>query len=96
MYGEGKTRGQISELLIQATTNQACATLDNIVYNQETVDYIYFFFRHYYSELRSKADGSNQPNLNLLKIKSIIIPLPPLSEQKRIVSTLNELLPLLE
>lgn len=25
MYGEGKTRGKVSELLIEATTNQACA-----------------------------------------------------------------------
>ncbi len=92
MYGEGKTRGQIAELLIPATTNQACATLDNIVYNQETVDYVFFFFTHNYVQLRSQAGGSNQPNLNLNKIKETLIPLPPLAEQKRIVVRLNELL----
>ena len=92
MYGEGKTRGQIAELLIPATTNQACATLDNIIYNQETVDYVFFFFTYNYVQLRSKADGSNQPNLNLNKIKETLIPLPPLAEQKRIVVRLNELL----
>ncbi|MBK9211211.1 MAG: restriction endonuclease subunit S [Anaerolineales bacterium] len=27
MYGEGKTRGKVSELIIDATTNQACAAL---------------------------------------------------------------------
>lgn len=27
MYGQGKTRGQISELLIDACTNQACAAI---------------------------------------------------------------------
>ena len=92
MYGEGKTRGQIAELLIPATTNQACATLDNIVYNQATVDYVYFFFTHNYVQLRSQAGGSNQPNLNLNKIKETPIPLPPLAEQKRIVDRINELL----
>ena len=92
MYGEGKTRGQISELLIPATTNQACATLDNIVYNQATVDYIFFFFTHNYVQLRSQAGGSNQPNLNLNKIKETLIPLPPLAEQKRIVERITELL----
>ncbi len=92
MYGEGKTRGQIAELLIPATTNQACATLDNIVYNQATVDYVFFFFTHNYVQLRSKAGGSNQPNLNLNKIKESLIPLPPLAEQKRIVERINELL----
>jgi type I restriction enzyme S subunit len=92
MYGEGKTRGQIAELLIPATTNQACATLDNIVYNQATVDYVFFFFKHNYVQLRSQAGGSNQPNLNLNKIKETLIPLPPLAEQKRIVKRLSELL----
>ena len=27
MYGQGKTRGQIVELCIEVTTNQACATI---------------------------------------------------------------------
>ena len=89
MYGEGKTRGQISELLIPATTNQACATLDSIVYNQATVDFVYHFFTLNYERLRSKAAGSNQPNLNLGKIKETMIPLPPVKEQERIVERLE-------
>ena len=28
MYGQGKTRGQITELMIEASTNQACATIN--------------------------------------------------------------------
>jgi len=28
MYGQGKTRGQITELLIEAATNQACAAIE--------------------------------------------------------------------
>ena len=96
MYGQGKTRGQITELLIDATINQACAALENIVYNQNFIDYIYFYFKYNYEVIRKKAEGTSQPNLNLNKIKETIVPLPPLAEQKRIVEKLNEILPLCE
>ena len=96
MYGQGKTRGQTSELLIPAAINQACAALDNIYYQQDMVEYTYFFFLYNYEMLRKKAEGTSQPNLNLQKIKEIIMPLPPIAEQKRIVAKLEELLPLCE
>ena len=92
MYGQGKTRGQTSELLISATINQACAALDNILYYQEMVDYVYYYFQNNYEILRKKAEGTSQPNLNLQKIKKTIIPLPPLVEQKRIVSCVKEMM----
>ena len=36
MYGEGKTRGNTSILMIETTTNQACC---NIVVNNDLADY---------------------------------------------------------
>ena len=96
MYGQGKTRGQVSELLIDATINQACAALGNIIENQVLISYTYFFFLFNYEMLRKKAEGTSQPNLNLNKIKEILMPLPPLAEQKRIVEKLEQLLPLCE
>ena len=92
MYGEGKTRGQISELLIPATTNQACAAMTSIIYNQETINHVYYFFKNYYDNLRALAHGGNQPNLNLQKIKDVLIPLPPLAEQKRIAEVLERVM----
>lgn len=96
MYGQGKTRGQISELLIDATVNQACAALGNIVMDKCLVAYTYYFFLFNYEMLRKKAEGTSQPNLNLGKIKETLIPLPPLAEQKRIVAKLEQILPLCE
>lgn len=96
MYGEGKTRGQISELLIPATTNQACAALSSIIYHQETINYVFYFFQNYYDNLRALAHGGNQPNLNLQKIKDVLIPLPPLAEQKRIADVLERVLGVVE
>ena len=91
MYGQGKTRGQIAELLLPATTNQACAAIvptDPAVHHRR---YIKLFFEKSYDELRSESVGGAQPNLNVGKIKSTLIPLPPLAEQHRIVARVEEL-----
>ncbi|WP_162633161.1 restriction endonuclease subunit S [Echinicola strongylocentroti] len=92
MYGQGKTRGQISELLIHAATNQACATisfyLDEIILRK----YVKLFFQKIYLEIRELAYGGAQPNLNLGKIKNTLVPIPPLTEQHRIVSKLDMLI----
>lgn len=93
MYGQGKTRGQISELLIDATINQACAALENIINNNIFRNYILYFQIYNYDISRTGSEGSAQPNLNLDKIRNIIVPLPPLEEQKRIVAKIEELLP---
>ena len=92
MYGQGKTRGQISELLIPATTNQACAALVSYFFKEEIVNYVYYYFLFNYGKLREKAEGTSQPNLNVQKIKDMIIPFPPLNEQNRIVEMLENIL----
>jgi type I restriction enzyme, S subunit len=90
MYGQGKTRGQITELNIEAATNQACATI--VFYKDDFVlrKYVKLFFRKIYEEIRELAQGGAQPNLNLGKIKETLIPLPPLSEQQRIVAEIEK------
>jgi type I restriction enzyme, S subunit len=91
MYGEGQTRGRVSELLIEAATNQACAAiiLEGCAFNLKP--YIKLFFVRNYTEIRKKSSGGVQPNLNLGIIKATKIPLPPLNEQRRIVSTIEQL-----
>lgn len=93
MYGQGKTRGQISELMIDATINQACAALESLLNNDYLRQYIFYFQKYNYSSSRITAEGSAQPNLNLDKVKNILVPLPPLEEQKRIVQAIEEVLP---
>ncbi|MEI2437856.1 restriction endonuclease subunit S [Priestia megaterium] len=92
LYGQGKTRGQISELLIEATTNQACACLFNISGNPLIKNYVKMFFKKIYNEIRMLAVGGAQPNLNGLKIKNTLIALPPLEEQKRILEKVHNLM----
>ena len=83
MYGEGKTRGQVSELRIEAASNQACAAI--IPYISSTKNFVKLYLLANYYQLRRLAEGGNQPNLNLGKISTLFIPLPPIQEQHRIV-----------
>ncbi len=72
MYGQGKTRGQIGLLKIEACTNQAVAA---IMPTKEVVDEI-FLSQHLmlmYEHIRNMARGGNQANLNLSIVKSIQI-----------------------
>jgi type I restriction enzyme S subunit len=46
--------------------------------------------------LNQYATATAQPGLAVANIVKVLIPLPPLAEQKRIVAKLEELLPLCE
>lgn len=61
-------------------------------------DYLYYLLSSsfLYNQFVQKASGSTVDNLNIEKVKSAIIPLPPIAEQKRIVIELNTLLSLFE
>lgn len=85
MYGEGKTRGQVSELAIEATINQAMAAIvvDGKRANRE---FVKLHLQGNYLQMRSLSEGGNQPNLNLSKIKNFPLYLPSLQSQKRIVA----------
>ncbi len=84
MYGEGKTRGQVTELGIPATINQACAAVvvDEILALKA---FVKFALQANYLAMRELAEGGNQPNLNLSKIKEFPLALPPPPEQTEIV-----------
>lgn len=90
MYGEGKTRGQVTELGISATINQACAA---VVVNEEIAlkNYVKLALQANYFEMREMAEGGNQPNLNLTKIKEFPLPLPSIKEQAEIVHRVESL-----
>lgn len=91
MYGQGKTRGQVSELQIEATTNQACAAIVLVEPSSAHRSFIKLVFEKSYDEMRELSAGGAQPNLNVGKIKSTLMPLPPLAEQSRIVTRVAQL-----
>ncbi len=90
MYGEGKTRGQTTELTFPATINQACAA---IIVDEDKIekDFLKIRLLENYMETRRLAEGGNQPNLNLSKVRSITVPTPNREEQKAIVKKIETL-----
>jgi type I restriction enzyme S subunit len=95
MYGEGKTRGQVAELGIDATINQACAAV--VVNNKMALTaFVKLALQANYLNMRELAEGGNQPNLNLSKVKEFEIPLPPLEVQTEIVQRVDALFALAE
>ena len=94
MYGEGKTRGKVSELLIDAATNQACAAIVMEGLSAKVRGYAKLFFLKNYEDIRRLSSGGVQPNLNLSHIKATAIPLPPLVAQHRIVAEVDRRLSL--
>jgi type I restriction enzyme S subunit len=96
MYGQGKTRGQITELTKPAGTNQACAAIQLIEKSVSHKDFVKLYFRKSYEELRSNAAGGAQPNLNVGKVQNTVIAIPPLEEQQRINAKVEELLSVCE
>ena len=58
--------------------------------------FYYLLSSYFFEQLQDKATGTATPIVNKTSWESILIPLPPLPEQKRIVDKLEEILPLVE
>lgn len=90
MYGQGKTRGRTGLLARPATTNQACFA---ILPNADRFDscFLQLWFRANYSTLRQMTEsrGGNQPNLNGVLLRELIVPVPHVDVQREIVSHLT-------
>jgi type I restriction enzyme S subunit len=88
LYGQGKTRGKVAILGIEATTNQACAA---IIPDNSKLDYLFLFqnLSARYDELRELSNDGSQKNLNGQLMKSLNLTTPPMREQQKIVDFLT-------
>jgi type I restriction enzyme S subunit len=90
MYGQGKTRGKVAILGIEAATNQACAAI--ILRKNYNTEFVFQYLAASYDEIRRMSNSGGQENLSGGLIEIIPIPLPqnPL-EQQKIASCLSSL-----
>lgn len=84
----GATIGACSILRISASTNQACAA----ILPSEKLDenYLFYFLSYFKPQLIEAGVGGAQPNISGKIIKETQIPLPPLSEQRRLAARLDK------
>jgi type I restriction enzyme S subunit len=92
LNGQGKTRGTVAILRTNATCNQSLVS----IYPKDTrkllPEFIFCNLHGRYEEIRKITgdDDNDRRGLNMPLIRNIEIPLPPLPEQQRIVSILDE------
>jgi type I restriction enzyme S subunit len=92
MYGA--TIGKVAILKEKAVTNQAvcgCTPFEG-VFNQ----FLFLFLLSQRQQFHSASEGGAQPNISKVKIVWTPFPLPPLAEQHRIVSKVDELMVLFD
>ena len=85
MYGA--TIGKIGILTMPATTNQACCAC--ISHNGIEQMYLFYYLLSHKGEFVRQGGGGAQPNISKEKIVETLIPIPPLSEQLRIIKAIE-------
>ena len=84
----GATIGKVGILTFPATTNQACCAC--IEYTAVDRLYLFYFLRQNRDNFISMGSGGAQPNISKEIIIATPIPLPPINEQKRIVTAIEK------
>jgi len=90
LYGQGKTRGKVALLGIEATTNQACAA----VLPRQGIDpqFILFNLDGRYEEIRGLSNSGGQENLSQGLIKKLPFSYPEDdAEQRKVITCLASL-----
>ena len=83
LYGQGKTRGRVSILDIDATTNQACVAFLNL--KKVTTNFLYITLTNEYEKLRDLSNDGAQKNLSSSLLKKYFLKIPSdIKEQERI------------
>ena len=67
-------------------------------HNVQTSDWLNVFFHssEYWQQIRASQAGIGQPNVNGTKLRGVLVPLPPLAEQHRIVAEVERRLSVIE
>jgi len=89
MYGQGKTRGQVAKLGVEAATNQACAAI--LLHEGYDPEFYFQYLSAQYESIRELGNAGTQQNLSGGILKGLVVPIPPASEQRWIVSVLSTL-----
>lgn len=87
MYGQGKTRGQVAKLAIEASTNQNSAAI--LLHEGYDPDFYFHFLSWKYDEIRDFGHSGGVSHLNAGLLKQIAVPVAPPAEQRQIAEVIG-------
>ncbi|NEI61260.1 restriction endonuclease subunit S [Rhizobium leguminosarum] len=89
MYGQGKTRGKVAILGINAAINQACAAIT--LHKGMNEEFVYQLLASRYENIRKVSNSGGQENLSGELVKKIPLSYPDIEsgEQERIANCLS-------
>ncbi len=91
LNGQGKTRGTVALLRIKgATCNQSVVSISPNNNEELYSDYLFYYLKSQYQSIRNITGDQDRAGLNMPLIRDISIPLPLLTEQKRIATILDK------
>ena len=90
LYTIFATLGEVGILNIDACTNQAIAGIMIKDQTEVITDYLYYFLKSKKALVSNLGRGVAQNNINMSILRNFEIPLPNISEQKKIVKTLDK------
>ena len=90
LYGQGKTRGKVAILGVEAATNQACAAI--LPSDEADSRFVFLSLSGRYEEIRANSNSGGQMNLSQALVRALPFALPKeRAEQHRIVECLTAL-----
>ncbi|EHN66544.1 putative type I restriction-modification system specificity determinant for hsdM and hsdR (HsdS) [Comamonas testosteroni ATCC 11996] len=87
LAGQGKTKGMIAQLAIDATCNQSMAAI--VPQNLQSSRYLFWWLYSNYQNIRNMAGGDLRDGLNLELLGDIGCPIPNVEEQLSIAAFLD-------
>lgn len=87
LAGQGKTKGMIAQLAIDATCNQSMAAI--VPQDLQSSRYLFWWLHSNYQNIRNMAGGDLRDGLNLELLGDIGCPIPSVEEQLSIAAFLD-------
>jgi len=87
LAGQGKTKGTVAQLDIDATCNQSMSAI--VPFRKFYIRFLYWWLNSNYQNIRNLAGGDLRDGLNLELIGSIECPIPSIEEQVQIATFLD-------
>lgn len=105
--GRVSEKNSILQVCIGGSIGKCAINKMDVAYNQQInaitpliCNYLYMYYildsKFFLLSMASKATGTATPIINKSSWENLIVPLPPLKEQKRIVAKIEELMPYIE